>query len=90
MNLHMLDMAMLEWLKPRIQPEDAKQSHVAPCAAHKGFYLAYNPLRDAIIEGIGSLNPTHIYVTGHSLGGALLRHGCRAYRARAVHPDRSR
>ncbi|MEE9205049.1 MAG: lipase family protein [Nitrospirales bacterium] len=42
-----------------------------PCAVHRGFYLAYHAVRDAIVKEVKALSPSHIYVTGHSLGGAL-------------------
>lgn len=40
-------------------------------AAHSGFVGAYQGLRSQIREIVASKNPKHLWVTGHSLGGAL-------------------
>lgn len=39
--------------------------------AHGGFYGAYQKLRGQIREIVTSRKPKHLWVTGHSLGGAL-------------------
>lgn len=39
--------------------------------AHSGFYGAYQKLRGQIREIVTSRAPKHLWVTGHSLGGAL-------------------
>lgn len=38
---------------------------------HKGFYDAYQPLKPQIVTILGQYNPKHLWITGHSLGGAL-------------------
>lgn len=38
---------------------------------HKGFYTAYQPLKQQIVKLIKAANPKHLWITGHSLGGAL-------------------
>src|SRR5262249_24402873 len=38
---------------------------------HKGFYDAYQPLKPQIIKELQKSKPKHLWVTGHSLGGAL-------------------
>jgi len=40
-------------------------------AVHSGFHSAYQHLRDQIREIIGKTVPKHLWITGHSLGGAL-------------------
>ncbi|MBL8811877.1 MAG: lipase family protein [Planctomycetaceae bacterium] len=50
------------------------QRNAAPTAhgaVHSGFHTAYQHLRDQIREIIGSTGPKHLWITGHSLGGAL-------------------
>ena len=42
-----------------------------PRRVHTGFLLAYQSVRDDILTAVDTLNPTRIFVTGHSLGGAL-------------------
>jgi len=69
--LHFVDMAVVLWLKPSGVREEFNQDPLFPCAVHKGFYLAYDAVRYAILDEMATLNPLHIYVTGHSLGGAL-------------------
>ncbi len=39
--------------------------------AHGGFYTAYQKLRGQVREIVSSQKPKHLWVTGHSLGGAL-------------------
>ena len=39
--------------------------------AHRGFCIAYQPLASQVSQIIGDANPKHIWITGHSLGGAL-------------------
>lgn len=38
---------------------------------HRGFYDAYQPLKPQIVKLVRSANPKHLWITGHSLGGAL-------------------
>jgi triacylglycerol lipase len=38
---------------------------------HKGFYNVYMGVRDQLYSYVSSLQPKSLYVTGHSLGGAL-------------------
>lgn len=38
---------------------------------HKGFHDAYISLQSQILTALGAKSPKHIWVTGHSLGGAL-------------------
>jgi triacylglycerol lipase len=40
-------------------------------AIHKGFYNAYQSLKPQIVTLIGESKPKHLWITGHSLGGAL-------------------
>ncbi|MEK3715921.1 lipase family protein [Paenibacillus sp. FSL R7-0333] len=43
-----------------------------PCMTHRGFTDIYASARDAILSVLGTLSPEKtLYVTGHSLGGAL-------------------
>jgi len=38
---------------------------------HKGFYNAYQPLKPQILKLVKAAKPKHLWITGHSLGGAL-------------------
>lgn len=38
---------------------------------HKGFSNAYDPLKPQIVKVLSGSKPKHLWVTGHSLGGAL-------------------
>ena len=38
---------------------------------HQGFISAYNTVRDVIIDACHQYQPEKVYITGHSLGGAL-------------------
>lgn len=38
---------------------------------HKGFYNAYQPLKPQIVKLVKAAKPKHLWITGHSLGGAL-------------------
>lgn len=38
---------------------------------HTGFRQAYNNVRTQILDAITAIRPEHVYVTGHSMGGAL-------------------
>ena len=38
---------------------------------HRGFHSAYNKLRPQIVGVLKNEEPNHVWVTGHSLGGAL-------------------
>ena len=38
---------------------------------HTGFRQAYNNVRTQILDAITVIKPEHVYVTGHSMGGAL-------------------
>lgn len=38
---------------------------------HRGFHDAYQRLRKQVVSIVDSENPKHLWVTGHSLGGAL-------------------
>jgi triacylglycerol lipase len=38
---------------------------------HKGFYNAYQPLKPQIVKLVKAANSKHLWITGHSLGGAL-------------------
>jgi triacylglycerol lipase len=38
---------------------------------HSGFYNAYQPLKPQIVKLLKASNPKHLWITGHSLGGAL-------------------
>lgn len=40
-------------------------------AVHQGFYTAYTALRKAIRSAVSQRNLTRLYVSGHSMGGAL-------------------
>jgi len=44
------------------------------CEVHKGFYIAYNALKDEMLANLIVLTNLHpeatVVVTGHSLGGA--------------------
>jgi triacylglycerol lipase len=39
--------------------------------AHRGFYTAYQPLAPQVVELVRKRGVEHIWITGHSLGGAL-------------------
>jgi hypothetical protein len=41
------------------------------CTVHRGFHKTYEGLRDRIYAILQALPPGRIYITGHSLGGAL-------------------
>lgn len=49
------------------------------CQVHRGFYEAYSEIESQVEEYILKYNSTYnksnLYVTGHSLGGALAYHG---------------
>ena len=38
---------------------------------HRGFLRAYEIIRPELIDAVKDIQPRHIYMTGHSLGGAL-------------------
>lgn len=38
---------------------------------HKGFHNAYQPLKPQIVKLVKAAKPKHLWITGHSLGGAL-------------------
>ena len=38
---------------------------------HRGFHNAYQPLKPQILKLLRASNPKHLWITGHSLGGAL-------------------
>jgi hypothetical protein len=38
---------------------------------HKGFHNAYQPLKPQIVKLVKAANSKHLWITGHSLGGAL-------------------
>jgi hypothetical protein len=40
-------------------------------AIHRGFYNAYRPLKPQIVKLVKAAQPKHLWITGHSLGGAL-------------------
>lgn len=42
-----------------------------PRRIHTGFSLAYDTVRHDILNAIKTLSPPRVFVTGHSLGGAL-------------------
>jgi pimeloyl-ACP methyl ester carboxylesterase len=44
---------------------------VAGGSIHSGFYDAYQTLRSKVHEDLDALEADHIWITGHSLGGAL-------------------
>lgn len=56
-----------DWLA-NIQRSATQTAHGA---VHSGFHSAYQNLRDQIREILGSTSPKHLWITGHSLGGAL-------------------
>ena len=38
---------------------------------HRGFYYAYMSLKPQIVKLLQKSKPKHLWITGHSLGGAL-------------------
>jgi hypothetical protein len=38
---------------------------------HRGFFNAYQTLKGQIVKALGESKPKHLWITGHSLGGAL-------------------
>ena len=40
-------------------------------AIHRGFYNAYQTLKPQVIKSLNESRPQHLWITGHSLGGAL-------------------
>ena len=40
-------------------------------AIHQGFFNAYNSMKDQIMKVLGGRRPKYLWITGHSLGGAL-------------------
>lgn len=38
---------------------------------HRGFWLAYQSLKPQIMQVLGKIQPKHLWITGHSLGGAM-------------------
>lgn len=40
-------------------------------AIHKGFYNAYQSMKPQLVTLLGDSRPKHLWITGHSLGGAL-------------------
>lgn len=37
----------------------------------QGVYDVYSKLRDSVVAEVARFNPRHVFITGHSLGGAL-------------------
>ena len=38
---------------------------------HKGFWLAYQSLKPQVLQVLSKIKPKHLWITGHSLGGAM-------------------
>lgn len=38
---------------------------------HKGFWLAYQSLKPQVLQVLSMIKPKHLWITGHSLGGAM-------------------
>ena len=59
-----LDLALttMDWLPSQ---EDGQPM------VHRGFLRAYESIRPGLIAAFTEIEPAHVYVTGHSLGGAL-------------------
>lgn len=45
--------------------------HHPTAKIHSGFWYAYNSIRDELLQTIKEYNISNLFVTGHSLGGAL-------------------
>jgi hypothetical protein len=59
-----------EW--PTVQVDlDFKYYHTKNGVFHKGFYEAFKAMEKPINRALGSVRDLPIYITGHSLGGAL-------------------
>ena len=50
---------------------DCLSTQVTHGAIHKGFYSAYQLLKGQITKSLSGTKPRHLWITGHSLGGAL-------------------
>ena len=50
---------------------DALTAQTPHGEVHKGFFAAYQTLKPQIMALLGQTKPKHLWVTGHSLGGAL-------------------
>jgi hypothetical protein len=50
---------------------DNRSIESAHGAIHRGFYNAYQPLKPQIAKLLEQCQPSHLWITGHSLGGAL-------------------
>jgi predicted lipase len=42
-----------------------------PPMVHRGFLRAYESIRPGLVTAFTEIEPSHVYVIGHSLGGAL-------------------
>ena len=42
-----------------------------PGRVHQGVYEVFSKIRDSIVAEVERFRPQHVFVTGHSLGGAL-------------------
>ena len=48
-----------------------KQTFAGNMQIHRGFFNMYNELREQLWSILNQLKPTHVYIGGHSLGGAV-------------------
>jgi hypothetical protein len=52
---------------------------------HQGVYYAYTYFAASVLAEVARLNPAHVFVTGHSLGGALTQ--LMSYTVATRHPQ---
>ena len=62
-----------DWLSDIDAPLVPDRSVPSAGMVHMGFHLVYEHIRDSILDGLAKncMGATKLYVTGHSLGGAL-------------------
>ena len=69
---------LLDWIYNLNFPEVAEYPKCDGCKVHRGFYEAWQSVQDGVVSEVRRLHTAspeaRIFVTGHSLGGAVAAH----------------
>lgn len=69
---------ILNWIQNLNVPEITPYPKCKDCQVHKGFYDAWNSVREGVVKEVVALyrqsHQAQIFITGHSLGAAVAAH----------------